>query len=105
MSVVLITTPSAILLDADDPIERMLLLLGFLLMADEPDNLLFVLAGEVALQGYDTAGNLSLMRRQAVHSASKAPSARAIHRPAPLVTEGAALRADRPVMQLLLTLG
>jgi hypothetical protein len=90
MSVVLITTPSAILLDAEDPIERMLLLLGFLLMADEPDN---------------TAGNLSLMRRQAVHSASKAPSARAIHRPAPLVTEGAALRADRPVMQLLLTLG
>ena len=52
MSVVLITTPSAILLNADDPIERMLLLLGFLLMADEPDNLLFVLAGEVTLQGY-----------------------------------------------------
>jgi hypothetical protein len=43
--------PVGILLYADDPVERMLPLLGFLLVADEPDNLLFVLSGEGTLQG------------------------------------------------------
>jgi hypothetical protein len=93
--------PLHVILDADDPVERMLFLLRLLLVARQTDHLLFVLPGEIAPQRHDTGREFVLDatagRAQLLNNTlnPRRPL------PAPLLINGAALRAGRPVMQLL----
>ena len=97
--------PLRVILDADDPIERMLFLSRVLLVAGQADHhLRLVLPGEIAPQRHDTgrkfvvdasAGRAQLF---GYTFALRDPS------PAPLVVDGVALRADRTLTKLLLTL-
>src|SRR5271166_1041260 len=93
-----------ILLDADDPIERMLRLLRLLLMVRQADHLLFVLPGEITPQRHD-AGRKFVVDPTTRSTELLVSGLRPRHPlPAPVVIDGAALRADRALKQLLLSL-
>jgi len=89
---------ACILVDADDAIERMLALFGFLLMAHQVNHLLNLLASEVTVQ-FDDAGRKLVVdapagrtKRLVALLGSRRPL------PAPVMIDGAALRANRAVV-------
>jgi len=87
-----------VLLDANDPVERMLLFLCLLLMAGQMDHLLLVRMGEITFQIHNAGGifvvDAAAGRTQSLGSplGARNPS------PAPLVIDDAALRADRTLV-------
>ena len=98
MDICCIDGGAGILVDADDAIERMLALFGFLLMAHQVNHLLNLLPSEVAVQ-FDDAGRKFVVdapagrtKRLVALLGSRRPL------PAPVMIDGAALRANRAVV-------
>ncbi len=96
--------PRGVLLDADDPVERVLILFDFLLVARQAKHLLPVLCGEGTGQRHDAGGKFVV--DPPAHGTQLFDSVRSPCQPLPagVVVDGAALRTDRPLVQLLLPL-
>ena len=93
--------PLRVILNADDPVERMLPLFCVLLVASQADHLILLLLAEVATQRHDPGGEFVI---DAAAGCAQLLIGTFVLRPplpAPLVIDCAALRADRALRQLL----
>jgi hypothetical protein len=96
--------PRGVLLDADDPVERVLVLFDFLLVARQAKHLLPVLCGEGAAQRHDAGRELVVdppARGTQLFDSARSPSQPL---PASVLVYGTALGTDRPLVQLFLPL-
>jgi len=93
--------PLRVPLDADDPIEWVLFILRFLLVASQADHFLFVLLGEVAAQRHNSGRELVFYTTTGRAKLLVGTFVLRPPLPAPLMIDRATLRADRAVRQLL----